>query len=77
MTTEQTEQAAKQQYFELRTLLNQANPQKDLMTELVFELREDKDEIFIIIRLSSVDQSEASCKLASWLARLWVIEFKY
>ena len=53
MTTEQTEQAAKQQYFELRTLLNQANPQKDLITELVFELREDKDEIFIIIRSSS------------------------
>ncbi len=53
MTTEPSQLEAKQQYFELRTLLNQANPQRNLMTELEFELRENENEFFIIIKCSS------------------------
>ncbi len=39
-----------QQYFELRTELNRANRTKNLKTELEFEIRENEDEHFIVIK---------------------------
>lgn len=52
MHSELNEFKAKQQYFELRKLLNQANPLKNQVTELEFELREEEKEFSIIIKSS-------------------------
>ncbi len=41
---------ASRQYFELRNELNRANRTKNQKTELEFELREDAEEHFVIIK---------------------------
>jgi hypothetical protein len=41
---------AKQQYFELRIALNKSNKVKDLTSELEFEIRENEDMFFVIIK---------------------------
>lgn len=43
------------QYFELRNSLNQANRIKNISTELEFELREDEDEYFIVIKSTGAE----------------------
>lgn len=43
------------EYFEIRNKLNSSNRIKNLKTELEFELRENVDEYYIIIKSSSAD----------------------
>lgn len=50
MSLEPNHTSVRQQYFELRRLLNHSNKQRDLQTELEFELRESELEFFIIIK---------------------------
>jgi hypothetical protein len=64
MNSETTHTQAKQQYFELRIALNKSNKVKDLKSELEFELRENNEEFFIIIRSS---QAEHGLRIARYV----------
>lgn len=55
MSAEQNRTQASQQYFEIRNELNRSNRTKNLKTELEFELREDVEEYFIIIKSTGAE----------------------
>ncbi len=64
MNSETTYRLAKQQYFEIRIALNKSNKVKDLTSELEFELRENQEEFFIIIRST---QAEHGLRITTYL----------
>lgn len=55
MSTESIRTAASQQYFEIRNELNRGNKTKNLKTELEFEIRQNSDEYYIIIKSSGAE----------------------
>lgn len=55
MNSELNRMAASQQYFELRIALNRANRIKNLKTELEFEIRENEEEYFVIIKSTAAE----------------------
>lgn len=63
MNSELNRIEASKQYFELRNALNRANRIKNLKTELEFELRENDEEYFIIIKST---ESRHGLRMASF-----------
>lgn len=55
MSREQNRAIASQQYFELRNELNLSNKTKNLKTDLEFEIRDNKDQQFIIIKSTGAE----------------------
>ncbi len=52
MNSIQTRTITTKQYFEIRNALNLANSTKNIKTELLFELRENEEEYYVIIKSS-------------------------
>jgi len=55
MTSDTNRIEVTKQYFELRNSLNQANRIKNISTELEFELRENDEEHFIILKSTGAE----------------------
>ncbi len=55
MTSDTNRIEAAKQYFEIRNLLNRSNRIKNISTELEFELRENDEEYFIILKSTGAE----------------------